>query len=375
MLRLIRESFVQDRTALFENSARAILRPAGTGRPCRGQIALPDDLRPHSDAQTEWWFYTAHCETEGGSRFGFELVFFRRRTDHDRIGFLPLKYLANPMYAAHFAFTNIDEGRFLYSDRRGSGGMLGHPSAASDSEFEIRVGDWNASGDEKRHRLCASIGKDLVIDARLESAKPVVLNGHRNAAGSSRHFSFTRMLTSGTIRRGTGSERFEGTAWMDREYGTWFQRHWDWFSIQLENGCELMLYIFRDVSGRPMDTSHGNFIGASGRCQSLSFGDFQITAKRIWTSARTGTEYPSGWKISVPSLKIELDLEPFVEDQELNTARSTMVVYWEGACSVTGSVEGKECGGNAYVELVGYDNVSEGLSPLNFLRGLWPRRK
>lgn len=372
---MIRERLVRDRTALFESSARALFRPAGTGRTCRGQIALPDDLRPHSDAQTEWWFYTAHCAAQGGSRFGFELVFFRRRTDHDRIGPLPLKYFANPMYAAHFAFTDIDAKRFMYSDRRGSDGLLGYRSAASDSEFDIRVGDWSARGDATCHRLRASIGMDLEIDARLESAKPVVLNGHRNAAGSSRHFSFTRMLTSGIIRRGTGSERFEGTAWMDREYGTWFQRHWDWFSIQLDNGCELMLYVFRDGFGRPLDTSHGNFIDRDGRCQSLSFGAFRITAKRSWTSSRTGTEYPSGWKVSVPSLEIELDLEPVVQDQELNTARSTMVVYWEGACAVTGSVHGRRCAGNSYVELVGYDDVSEGLTPMNFLRGLWPRRK
>lgn len=380
MLRLIRETFIGDRTALFERSARAFFRPQKTGRQCSEQIALPDDLLPHSDAQTEWWYYTGHCLAESGSRFGFELVFFMRRTDHDRVGLLPVKYFANPMYAAHFAVTDIDAKRFVYSDRRGSGGLLGYPSAASDKEFDINVGDWSASGDEVNHHLRASIGIDLEITADLSALKPVVLNGHRKAAaevppGSSRHFSITRMETKGWIRRGARSERFEGTAWMDREYGTWFQRHWDWFSIQLDNGCELMLYVFRDGSGRPLETSHGNFIARSGVCRSLSFEDFTIAARRTWTSRNSGTKYPSGWTVSVPSLEIELYVEPVLTDQELDTARSTMVVYWEGACEVSGSVKGGGCGGNAYVELVGYDNVSEALTPMNFLRGLWPPGK
>src|SRR3712207_7275657 len=43
-------------------------------------------LYAHREAQTEWWYYTGHMRTERGRRFGFELVFFKRRTDLDRFG-------------------------------------------------------------------------------------------------------------------------------------------------------------------------------------------------------------------------------------------------------------------------------------------------
>ncbi|MCB1025859.1 MAG: hypothetical protein KDB79_15800, partial [Acidobacteria bacterium] len=52
-------------------------------------VELPRDLFAHKNAQTEWWYYTGHAETQEGSRFGFELVFFKRRTDLDKFSVVP----------------------------------------------------------------------------------------------------------------------------------------------------------------------------------------------------------------------------------------------------------------------------------------------
>jgi hypothetical protein len=46
-----------------------------------------------------------------------------------------------------------------------------------------------------------------------------------------------------------------------------------------------------------------------------------------------------------------------------------MVVYWEGACAVTGRHDGAEATGRAYVELVGYDRSHESPSLAAFLFG------
>ena len=82
------------------------------------EVILPRDMYAHANAQTEWWYYTGHCKTASGKRFGFELVFFKRQTDYDRLGILPLRLLANPMYAAHFAITDIDNKSFQFRDRK-----------------------------------------------------------------------------------------------------------------------------------------------------------------------------------------------------------------------------------------------------------------
>jgi len=40
---------------------------------------------------------------------------------------------------------------------------------------------------------------------------------------------------------------------------------------------------------------------------------------------------PRRWRLKVPAAGIDLTVEPYVADQELNTEGSTGVVYWEGA--------------------------------------------
>ncbi|MCV5090884.1 carotenoid 1,2-hydratase, partial [Escherichia coli] len=82
----------------------------------------PGDLFTHSNAQTEWWYYTGHLESENGRQFGFELVFFKRRTDLDRLGPVPLRLLGNPFYFAHFALTDKKSREFHYAHKKSSNG-------------------------------------------------------------------------------------------------------------------------------------------------------------------------------------------------------------------------------------------------------------
>ena len=44
-------------------------------------VTFPRDHYAHHDFRTEWWYHTGHFQTEDGGRYGFELVFFRHRTD------------------------------------------------------------------------------------------------------------------------------------------------------------------------------------------------------------------------------------------------------------------------------------------------------
>jgi predicted secreted hydrolase len=60
--------------------------------------------------------------------------------------------------------------------------------------------------------------------------------------------------------------------------------------------------------------------------------------------------YPSGWRLRVPSLSLEVAVQPVLADQELRgTPR-----YWEGAVDVSGTRAGERLSGRGYVELVGY---------------------
>jgi predicted secreted hydrolase len=81
---------------------------------------------------------------------------------------------------------------------------------------------------------------------------------------------------------------------------------------------------------------------------------FTVTSVDTWQSPDTGAVYPSGWTISIPSEQLEISLTPTVLDQELDTRRTTGVIYWEGSQIVEATHAGEGVGGEGYVELTGY---------------------
>ena len=86
--------------------------------------------------------------------------------------------------------------------------------------------------------------------------------------------------------------------------------------------------------------------------------ELRVTVTDQWRSARTGAEYPAGWRIEIPDDDLVIDLTPTVADQELDTRATTGVIYWEGSQDVRATHDGVQLGGEAYVELTGYADSS-----------------
>src|SRR6476620_10585229 len=145
--------------------------------PSDGTILLPDDLFAQAGAQTEWWYYTGHCKTDTGREFGFELVFFKRRTDRDNVGGVPMSALANPMYFAHFAISDVTRGIFHYSQKRSFDKPFDTPVRMSSTACDIDLGGWTLREVARNHVLHAQLDDGLTFDAILKSEKPAVPNG------------------------------------------------------------------------------------------------------------------------------------------------------------------------------------------------------
>lgn len=341
--------------------------------PTDGCVTLPQDLFSKPGAKTEWWYYTGHCVGASGRQFGFQLVFFKHRTDHDRIGIVPIMAVANPMYFAHFAILDIDARAFRYEHLRSFDMPFNLPVAMSETACDVSLGPWSMREIAGKHTLHATFNDGTVFDAVLDPVKTLVLNGDggitRRNEGASNHFSYTRMSVVGQTAVGGEIENFTGSAWMDREFGNWEERNWNWFSIQLDDGTELMIYQFYLSAGEPDDCSTGTFVDLEGRSKYLGSEDFEINELATWISEKTGAEYPSRWQIVVPILGIDIEIEPFIADQELDTRGTTMIVYWEGACKVTGTSGGDPVTGRAFVELVGYDRSHETVGVTDLIFG------
>jgi predicted secreted hydrolase len=130
---------------------------------------------------------------------------------------------------------------------------------------------------------------------------------------------------------------------------------WDWFSLQFENESELMIYLLRDRKGGHSIQSAGTFVTPEGEPIHLTHEAMITEILEKWKSSRSGAEYPSKWRIKVPSLEIDVLVQPNIADQELHTPGSTRITYWEGSVSAKGIVKGASVRGDGYMELTGYD--------------------
>ena len=129
---------------------------------------------------------------------------------------------------------------------------------------------------------------------------------------------------------------------------------WDWFSLQLDNKTEIMLYLMRKKDGSVDPYSSGTLVYDNGTTRHLALKDFRIEVLERWKSPKSGGDYPMRWRVVIPSEGIELEIVPFFPEQELDTRKSTRVTYWEGAVQVKGSYRKKPLQGLGYVEMVGY---------------------
>jgi len=320
----------------------AVLRPlaSATAAASLPALQLPRDDAPHHDL-TEWWYYTGHLRSAAGASYGFELVAFQG----NRAG-------TPTAYAAHFAVTDNTRGTFQFAQRTSTAAQP--PPARG---FAFNFDGWQMSGYNGHDRLRASLGS-YGIDLALASLKPAVLHGQNGIisfgpAGRSYYYSRTRLATSGTVDDHGHSAAVTGTSWMDHQWGNFISTAggWDWFSIQLSDHSELMLFLLRDAAGKSSG-SYGTVVEPSGAVDVLPAGGYAVQALGKWTSPQSSITYPSGWLLKVGTTV--LTIQPTVRDQELRTAASTGITYWEGDSVVRGTRAGQVVTGQAYVELVGY---------------------
>jgi predicted secreted hydrolase len=137
---------------------------------------------------------------------------------------------------------------------------------------------------------------------------------------------------------------------------------WDWLSVQLADGAELMLYRLRHKDGSIDPYSSGTYVDAAGKSQFLSAGDFAMTPEaETWTSPATKATYPVRWQVSIPRLNMKLDVNTPLRSQELASRFGTS--YWEGAIDVVGTNDQSRLRGVGYLEMTGYAETGKPVIP------------
>ena len=336
--------------------------------------SFPQDHWPHRDYRIEWWYFTGHLlsETEPIRRFGYQFTLFRvgltRQPTDSRSA-----WSTTQMIMGHASLTDKDRGehRFselLYRESPLLAQFATYPDqpiawsrapVGTDGTGELR---WNGSGFEF---VMQDARSGFALELSTQPVKPLVLHGsggtspksdpRRANAAASLYYSLPRLETSGRVQLDGDWSEVQGTSWMDKEFSTSHladdQVGWDWFSFQLDDGSELMLYQLRNLAG-DADFAQGSWIAPNGELESLSPSEWDLVTTGNWRSDRTGAVYPSGWRVTLPRRGLELVVEPVDRRQENVSELVPSLVYWEGAVELRDDTGAKT--GQGYVELTGY---------------------
>lgn len=328
------------------------------------RFEFPADHGPHPAFRTEWWYFTGNVATPEGRHFGFELTFFRYALGPGGNEAAPRSAWRTSQYwMGHLAITDTEANRFVATERfaRESLGVAG----ARAEPLRVWVEDWSATGSEAGEFAVALSAADesLGIGLRIEVASdvPPVLQGDRgfdrkgpSEGNASFYYSMPRLRAQGVVRSGGQEFSVQGSAWLDREWSTSALEGdvvgWDWFSLHLTDGSSLMFYRLRQGDGGASEFSGGTHVASDGQRTRLSVSEVELTPLRDWRSPATGVRYPVSWRVRVPKLDLTLEIEPYLDQQELVLT----VRYWEGAMFGSGSGPNGRIEAEGYLELAGY---------------------
>ena len=324
---------------------------------------FPRDFFAHPEFQTEWWYTTGNVKTADGKEFGFELTFFRQAVSRDDAK--PSEWDIKDLYLAHLALSDLDGGHFYHSERINRAG----PGIAGVDPQTGRVwnGNWSAvwKGDGSQELTART--NEFQFSFALKNEKQPVIHGEngvsQKAEGvgkASHYFSQTRLAAAGTIALPGKIFSVTGFSWMDHEFFTHQltaeQVGWNWFSIQLQDNTELMLFILRRKDGTIDPYSAGTYVDSGGKSAHLRSTDFSLKPEgAIWHSPSTAATYPIQWKVAVSKLGISLEAKTKLPQQELTGTKKFAPNYWEGAMQFSGTRGNMPIHGVGYLEMTGYD--------------------
>ncbi|WP_308301207.1 lipocalin family protein [Frankia sp. Mgl5] len=315
-----------------------------------GPVSLPGDEAPHRDASMEWWYFTGHLQGKDifgkSHEYGFEMTMIRM----DALGTEPVTAIWN----GHLAISDItrqtlkqDEATYaLLPDVVPAGGG-----------FNNTVGLYHMDGKNGVNHLSGGFA-DLSyagINLTLRQTQPAALHGNAGVIpygpfGQSGYYSQTNLKASGTLLDHGVPVNVTGTAWQDHQWGdfTAGPGGWEWFSIQLDDNTQYMLYFIHNANNQLVETV-GTRVNADGTTTNLAPGTISSTPLGSWTSPHTGITYQQKWSINVPGGS--LTITPQLADQELYNPLVPQGSYWEGTSTVTGTINGANITGKAYAEL------------------------
>ena len=319
-------------------------RKAEPGQPIR----LPADHGAHPDYRSEWWYLTGNLKDEQGRDYGLQWTLFRQGIEQQMTSDNP--WLSPQLWLAQFAITDVSKGSHQQDERTSRQG----PGLAGAHGGEYWLKEWRLASEGESLfpatlKVQSKIGE---LSLKVSAAKPVVLQGkagysEKSPGNASFYYSYPRLTLSGTLTLEGETRNVTGQGWFDHEWSSsvlaQWQSGWDWFSLQFDDGRELMLFRLRTKAGHTEpENRYGILIERDGSSRVLDPAQIHLTPGKTWRGPK-GQPYPVEWQLKAGDLNLR------IQARQPNQAMTGRFDYWEGAVSVSGDAKGV-----GYLEMTGY---------------------
>ena len=319
------------------------------------ELQFPQDEGAHPDYRIEWWYVTGWVQEAGGAPLGFQVTFFRVRPGLGESN--PSRFAPRQIVFGHAAVAEPAHGRLRHAERSARAGF--DLAFAREGRVDVRLDDWSLRQDGDRYHAVVQ-GEDFSLQLDLDRLQPPLLQGERgysrkgpSPAQASHYYSLPQLRVSGAVVVDGRRRAVTGEAWLDHEWSSDVMddqaRGWDWMGVNLDDGGALMAFRMRDAAGRARWAA-ATLRAPDGSVHTFAPAEVTWTPKRSWRSSRTGAEYPVAWRVRVGDQ--EYEVEPLMDDAELDSRSSTGTIYWEGPVRLR-APGGTELG-RGYLELTGY---------------------
>ncbi|MGY0552088.1 lipocalin-like domain-containing protein [Vreelandella sp. 2A-K22] len=335
-------------------------------------LSFPQEHAAHPDYRIEWWYLTANLEDADGEPLGLQWTLFRQALIPPNERPAPTPWAADQLWMAHMAISQGEQHqvaeRFGRSHSQASlntpqdsqAGVMISPFHAWLDDWQLKANEEADSSDFNHLTLTAYSGEGASrFGYRLEltAEGPLVLHGEEgfsqkaaNGQGSM-YYSQPFWQINGEVTINGETKTVSGRGWLDREWSSQLldarQSGWDWFSIHLEDGHKLMAFQLRGGSAQNADYRSGTWITPQGDATPLASDDITLTP--LATSAVAGRNVPTQWRLEIPSVGIDINIEA----PHANRWMTTSVPYWEGEVVVNDRASGEPLG-EGYLEMTGY---------------------
>ncbi len=337
----------------------ALATPVQRGR----TLAFPRDHGSHPDARTEWWYATGWLAAPGElePRFGFQVTFFRSRTDVPPDH--PSRFAARQLVFAHAALTDLGAKRLRHDQRIARAGFGVAEAAEDDTRVALRGWRFERGGPLEASVYRARLASDtagFAFDLELAATQPLLLQGEAGFSRkgprpgqASHYYSQPQLAVRGTLTRDGKPLAVQGLAWLDHEWSEEIldaqATGWDWIGINLADGGALTAFRLRRADGSAL-WAGGSLRRPGGAVRAFAPDEVVFEPLERWTSPVSNATYPVAWRVTTPAGVHRV--RALLADQELDNRGSTGAIYWEGLSELLDA--GGQRVGLGYLEMTGY---------------------